>query len=339
MTTNTINTFALKTDLPPDIPGLTFRGFQGESDYKIIHQIRNASLQADQIEEEYSLEEITRQYNNIQRCNLYTEMIFAEIEGKPVGYGRCWWNQEADGDYIYPSLIHLVPDWRRKGIGLALLQHLHARIKEISHQHPPEAPKFHQMWTADTEQWLNAVITHLGLEPIRYSVLMTRPCSLPIEINPLPKGLEVRDVKTDELRKVWDGFNEAFLDHFGMYLPTEEQYQNWVSDPEFQPHLWKIAWEGDQLVGTELNYISYSENEKYNRKRGYTEYISVRRPWRRKGVARALLSRSIKMFQEMGMEETCLGVDTENPNGALKLYQSLGYKEEKRYTNYRAEIT
>lgn len=338
MNTTSSSTFELKTDLNSAVPGLTFRGFRGEPDYKIIHEIMTASFEADEIEEESTLEDLTREYSNVERCNLYTEMIFAEINGKPVGYGRCWWYQEADGDYVYPSFIHLIPEGRGMGIGLAMLQHLHTRINEIARQHPTEAPKFYQMWSADTEQWLTELITDLGLEPVRYSFLMTRPCSLPIEISPLPEGLEVRDVKTDELRKVWDGIHEAFLDHFGMYLPTEEQYQNWVMDPEFQPHLWKIAWEGDELVGTELNYILYSENEKYNRKRGYTEGISVRRPWRRKGLARALLTRSIKMFQEMSMEETCLGVDTKNPNGALKLYESVGYKEIKRYVNYRKQI-
>jgi ribosomal protein S18 acetylase RimI-like enzyme len=61
----------------------------------------------------------------------------------------------------------------------------------------------------------------------------------------------------------------------------------------------------------------------------------VRRPWRRQGVARALLTRSIQMFIEMGMQETALGVDTENPNGALNLYQDVGYTEEKRFITYR----
>jgi ribosomal protein S18 acetylase RimI-like enzyme len=87
-----------------------------------------------------------------------------------------------------------------------------------------------------------------------------------------------------------------------------------------------------------LNFIDKQQNEEYDRKRGYTEGISVRRPWRRQGVARGLLTRSIKMFQEMGMEETALGVDVENPRGALNLYESVGYKETKRYTTFRKEM-
>jgi ribosomal protein S18 acetylase RimI-like enzyme len=75
------------------------------------------------------------------------------------------------------------------------------------------------------------------------------------------------------------------------------------------------------------NFIDTLENQDQNRRRGYTEFISVRRPWRGKGLAKALIAESIRMFTEMGMQETALGVDTENPSSALKLYQKMGYVE------------
>ena len=86
------------------------------------------------------------------------------------------------------------------------------------------------------------------------------------------------------------------------------------------------------------NFVNPKENETFDRLRGYTEFISVRRPWRRQGVARALLTQSIQMFTEMGMQETALGVDTENPNGALNLYQSVGYEETRRFYTYRKPL-
>jgi mycothiol synthase len=61
----------------------------------------------------------------------------------------------------------------------------------------------------------------------------------------------------------------------------------------------------------------------------------VRRPWRRRGLARALLTRSLKMFQEMGMVEAALGVDSQNLNGAFRLYESVGFREAQRYMIYR----
>ena len=59
---------------------------------------------------------------------------------------------------------------------------------------------------------------------------------------------------------------------------------------------------------------------------------------RRRGLARSLLVQSIQMFAEMGMEETELGVDVQNPNGALRLYESVGYRVNRRHTAYRKPL-
>jgi ribosomal protein S18 acetylase RimI-like enzyme len=87
-----------------------------------------------------------------------------------------------------------------------------------------------------------------------------------------------------------------------------------------------------------LNFINSAENQEYRRLRGYTEGISVRRPWRRRGLARALLTRSLLMFQEMGFEEAALGVDGQNPNGALQLYESVGFQVRRRELVYRKDF-
>ena len=67
----------------------------------------------------------------------------------------------------------------------------------------------------------------------------------------------------------------------------------------------------------------------------YTEGIITRRPWRKQGLARALLVRSMQMFKEMGMTETALGVDSQNLSGAFRLYAGVGYRKVKQQTLYR----
>ena len=192
-----------------------------------MYQIFKSCIEVDQIEETLSLEEIKRHYNNIQRCNLYTDMIFAEVNDEAVSYGRCMWNLEVNGEYFYPWIVNLKPEWRGKGIGFAMAQHLHARIKEIARQHPKTAVKYLQNGASDTQLWQQDLLARLEMEPIRYGILMTRPCSQPIETTPLPEGIEMRPTKTADLRKIWESANEAFRDHFGAVEPTEEEYQNW----------------------------------------------------------------------------------------------------------------
>ena len=99
-----------------------------------------------------------------------------------------------------------------------------------------------------------------------------------------------------------------------------------------------MAWEGDQVAGAVQNFVNKEENEEYNRKRGYTEGIFVRRPWRKRGLARSLIVQSMKMFKEMGMTETALGVDAENTSGALRVYESCGYRQVKKSIIYRKSL-
>jgi ribosomal protein S18 acetylase RimI-like enzyme len=100
-------------------------------------------------------------------------------------------------------------------------------------------------------------------------------------------------------------------------VQTETDYERWMSWEYNDPSLWKVAFAGSAAVGQVLNHINAAENTTLNRKWGYTESISVQREWRRRGLARALIAESMRMFRDMGMEHAALGVHTTNPNGAF----------------------
>lgn len=161
---------------------------------------------------------------------------------------------------------------------------------------------------------------------------MVRPIDKEIPECPLPQGIEIRSVEEKHLRQIFDAENEATRDYWGHIEYGEEQFHAWLDDRRCQPHLWKVAWQGDEVCGMVRNYIDELENQTQQRLRGYTEFISVRRHWRRKGLASALLADSIAMFTRLGMQETALGVDTENPSSALTLYQNMGDTENRDKT-------
>ena len=167
---------------------------------------------------------------------------------------------------------------------------------------------------------------------------MVRSLDDPVEVIPLPEGLEVRPTLPDHYRTIWDAGQEAFQDHWNYIPEPEEEYQKLLLSPDFNPDLWQVAWDDDQVAGMVLNFVNPEENREYRRERGYTEGISVRRPWRRRGLARALLTRSLQMFKEMGMQEAALGVDSQNPNGALHLYETVGFRVVRRELVYRKDF-
>jgi len=332
-----IQTLKIRNTL--DIDGLTIRNFRGEEDYPVMLEVYTQAMEADGLEEAAdTLEDLANHYNHLERCDPARDILLVDVDDETIAYGRCWWDKELEGNYRYSLTLYLKPAWRHHGIGRHLASLLLERLAHISNQHPPSAPKFFRVFCFDAQKWERSVLERLGFRIVRYGYSMVRPCGQPVEIAPLPEGIEVRPVLPHQVRQVWEAAMEAFRDHNGATETSEDAYQRFINWQYNDPTLWKVAWEGSEVVGMVLNFINEEENKKLNRKRGYTEDISVRRPWRRKGIARALLTQSIKMFQEMGMDETSLDVDTSNPNGALNLYQSVGYQEYRKGLFYQKEM-
>ena len=319
----------------PSIPGLSFRQFRGESDYPAMAALILGCNDADGLENSTNVEDIARNYRHLENCDTATDMLLAEVEGRLAAYGRIWWDDLSEGTRLYHLFGFLHPLWRGKGLGSVMWAAGERRAREIAAAHPQGMPKFIQVVPYDTEKDLIAMLENRGYKPVRYENHMVRDLSEPIPEAPMPPGLEIRPVKTENLRHIFEASNEAFRDHWGSRDESEEEYKSQMESPEFRPELWKVAWDGDQMAGVVHNYIIEKENAAFQRKRGYTEGICTRRPWRRLGLAHALLVQSMQMFREMGMTETALGTDSENISGSVRLYESVGYRMVKRQIAFR----
>ena len=338
MTATSLSTDLIPVLNAPAIPGLILRRFRGSSDYPHMLAVINGSKKADNIERSDTLDALANTYDHLENCDPIRDMIMAEVDGQMIAYNRAFWDQQDDGTRIYSVFGFLLPEWRRKGIGTAMLAHGERRMREIAAEHPRDMPRFFQSFIADSEKGTIALLESAGYKPIRYAFDMKRDLSEPFPDTPMPSGLEVRPVKEEHLRAIWEADNEAFRDHWGYVPGTEVRYLGWLKQQNFNPSLFKVAFDGDQVAGAVQNFINKEENEEYNRKRGYTEGIFVRRPWRKRGLARSLIVQSMKMFKEMEMTETALGVDAENTSGALRVYESCGYRQVKKSIIYRKPL-
>lgn len=326
---------------PPSIPGLTFRHFRGAEDYPKMVTVILASADADKIERVDTVEDIANNYSHLTNCDPYQDMIFAEMNNEVIAYSRGSWFQEENGPRILATIGFLAPAWRRKGIGAAMLGWVENRLRVVNEALPSTDEVFLQNFSNSENNGLVAMLEKCGYKPARYFVEMVRPDLENIPDYPLPDGLEVRSALPEHYRAIWEADQEAFRDHWGYSEPTEEDYQSWLGNKTlFQPDLWQIAWEvkTNEVVGQVKAFINAAENEKYNRKRGYTEFISVRRPWRKQGVARALIVRSLRLQKERGMAESSLGADSENISGATRVYEDCGFRVTKRSAIYRKPI-
>jgi ribosomal protein S18 acetylase RimI-like enzyme len=132
-------------------------------------------------------------------------------------------------------------------------------------------------------------------------------------------------VTPDVHRAIFDADNEAFEDHWGHRPSAESDFQVRFHGPEADTRLWCVAWAGDEVAGVVMNAIYAAENAELGISRGWLEHVSVRRPWRGRGVAKALCAASFRVFRDHGIDEAWLGVDGSNPTGAVRLYEDLGF--------------
>lgn len=323
----------------PALDGLKFRRFRGDSDFPGMVAAIQRAWEADRIEKVNTVENLRETYANLRNCDVTKDVLIIEGNGEIAGYTRVeWWN-ELEGPYIYSHIYVLSPEWRGKGVEKALLRYNETRLREIAVEagHAPDAPRLFDAWAWDSQTDVVQLLLDEGYNAVRYTYEMIRPDLENIPDLPLPDALEIRPVTPDHYRAIWEAEVEAFKDHWGADEVEEGDFERWLKawPMYFQPHIWKVAWDGDQVAGMVRNFILDKENARYGRKRGYTENISVRRPWRKRGLARALIAESLKMHKALGMEEAALGVDTENPSGALRLYESMGFKVDKREATYR----
>lgn len=333
-----MKTKTIQIDNAPKIEGLRFRTFAGEEDYPKMAAIINRAATADKDDEFIQVKDIQHDYAHLTNSDPETDVIFAEIDGESVAYSRVNWYQEEDpNDRIYSLFVHILPEWRNQGIEATILGWCERRLKAIASEHPHDSARFLQTYSEEQKKQLTKTMEELGYKPVRYGFRMSRSLE-DIPEAELPEGIEVRPVKMEDTRKIWKASVEAFRDHWGFAEPDEDEFESYKSSKYFQPDLWQVAWEGDEVVSSVMNFINHDENEKFNRKLGWTENISTRREWRRKGIARALIVLSMHMHKALGMTRVSLGVDTQNPNGALQLYKSLGYLEEKTFITLRKEM-
>jgi ribosomal protein S18 acetylase RimI-like enzyme len=300
-------------------------------------KITQQSLLAANVDWIVTAEDIRRNNNHLDNFSAQEDILLVESGEGPVAFAVAFWYRETSGDVILRQLIRVLPEWRNLGIEEALLEwteeHLLAKpVGEV------KGDLYLSSSAVSTEVDRTEQLETNGYEPARYYFEMVRSLETDIPERPLPDGLEVRDAKPQHYRQILEASDEAFQDHWGHVPLTENMIKEWMESPEFQPELWQVAWDGDEVAGMILNYIRQDENERFNRRRGYTEDISVRRPWRRRGLATALLARSLKLLKEQGMQEANLGVDTENLTGALRLYERLGFEQIRTMINFRKKV-
>jgi predicted N-acetyltransferase YhbS len=307
------------------------RSFAGPGDIDGMTAADNAWSSAIGILERVSAESMRAQFAHATTCDPVTDCVVAELDGAIVGYARVDRAGARDGDSMYRSIPTAAPGPGRLVTVDLLVDWVVERAVAIAAGGEAQQRQRLVVFAADVDADLIGACERRGFAPVRRWYEMGRPDLDQIPDAPLPDSLEIRPVRPEHLRSIWEAAVEAFRDHWGWSGGTEGDWERFRDDPTADPTLWRVAWDRDEVAGQVRSYIDTDANEEMGRLVGWTENISVRHRWRGRGLARALLADSLRAVRDRGMSEAALDVDGGNELGAVGLYESLGFVVRQTY--------
>lgn len=323
----------------PDVPGLVLRQHTGGTEPAAeMVPIANAVYAANGMDEITTVADLENWLGHTTAgFDPARDVVLAEVDGTLVGYAWVDWVDTTDAlrEFRLGGYVH--PHWQGRGIGRRLLDWQ----EEYARAHPAAVASTRPLvlgsWSSDLNARKGRLLAAAGYTPARYFFEMLRPGLDEIEVPPLPDGLEIRPVVKDRASKkqLWDADVEAFEDHWGGFDSSDAAFEAWLVRPHWDADLWVVAWDVDEVAGAVMNTIYSSDNEAFGRRRGWLDSVFVRRAWRRRGLGAALVARSLVRLREAGMTEAMLGVDSDNPSGALALYERAGFGVHRRSVAYR----
>lgn len=329
-------TAGVRAGTRPAPDGLVIRTYAGEEDVPAFVRVHNAEFEADGLEERLTVagerEWLSHPSDSFDPAR---DVLIAELDGVAVGVAFKDWIDTRDGERREYRLAGAVdPAYRGRGIGSTLLAEGERRARELAAGQPTDRLRAFSAFSAEGRP-AERLLGGAGYEVVRWFFEMVRPSLDDVEDVPLPDGLELRPVSREQYMTLWRANREAFRDHWGGSDESEAAMRRFLESPDADPSLWLIAWDGDEIAAGVINGIFREQNEALGLRRGWLDSVFTRRPWRRRGVAAALIAKSLLLLRERGMTSAALGVDADNPMGALGIYERAGFEIHERHRAWR----
>ena len=258
--------------------------------------------------------------------------VVEDAAGAIVGYTRA-----VDRTFIRPSGdVYVRPAAEGRGIGTWLTRWLEDRARTKLHLAPDGARVALEFGTSAEHAPAVDLLTNEGYATERYFLRMTIDLRDAAPTTPAwPGGITVRTHNTGpDDEAVYEAVEESFSDHWGHTRDTYERWRKRTVERQewFAPELWFLAMSGDEIAGVALcgDYADMGH--------GWVNTVGVRRPWRRTGVALALLHHAFAEFHRRGRATVALGVDAQSLTGATRVYEKAGMRVKHRFALLTKEL-
>lgn len=259
-------------------------------------------------------------------------------DGQIVGYIAVWDLADPPVQSWVFGRVH--PEFEGLGIGTRLLEWAERRVKQAVPRAPKEARIVMRCGSFSGYEPAKQLFEERGMTLVRRFLRMAIELDQPIPEPVWPENIKViAFADKPDLTAVYHAIEDAFKDHWGFVASKEEEelkrWRHWIeSDAAYDPALWFLAMDGDEIAGISLCRKYLTEDKEM----GFVDELGVRRPWRRQGMALALLQHTFRVFQERGQKRVGLGVDAASLTGATRLYEKAGMNVTRQFDAYEKVI-
>ncbi|WP_298456990.1 GNAT family N-acetyltransferase [uncultured Cellulomonas sp.] len=328
---------------PPQALGLRWRPLE-RADAGELHGLVAAIEDADQPPTRTDVDEVAEKFDGDWKDMARDSLAGWDADGVLRAYGTAE-VRPGDSRTVRAFLdggVH--PQWRGRGIGRALFAWQLGRGRQKLAESGKELPARLAAYAEEDAAGTRRLLAAAGLEPRRYYRTMRRDLAGELPVVELDAGLRVVPWSPELDEAVRFAHNDAFRDHWGSEPATAESWSTGRS--KFAPE-WSflVLDEAAEPVDGAPVVAAYAMTGRYEQDwavagytSGYTEILGVRRAYRGRRLAPALLAASMAAFRADGIQYAELDVDTENPSGAHGLYERLGYEVRHGSVMYSIEL-
>lgn len=231
-----------------------------------------------------------------------------------AAYGEL--TDRGSGKLVADGYVH--PAHRGLGLGTALARAIEARARELVANAPDGARVDLTNGVLLVDEAARELLEREGYTAVRTFWEMRVTLAEEPAASTLPAGLRLRAfVPGQDERAVYETVQSAFEDHWGHTRMPYEEWLGYSRRPDFDPALWLLIETADGAVPAALLGSMRADH-------GWINTVGTLREWRGRGLAGALLRASFRVFWQHGMRVVGLGVDTQNPTGATRVYEAAG---------------